>query len=302
VRAAIGRLLKWAEVEMVARFAWALWLFWGMVGDLTENRRSMDETLAGSTPSSIARARLLHTAGALAWAQGDCPAAERLEDESAALFRDAGDDLGAGMALGTRGMVANQLQQHEQTVACCKQAADCFRKAGLRWGVGTVMSFEAAGWLGLGDRARAKQLAAEALALCRETGERYGASICALHILAGLAQADGEREEAKRLYAEGLTLSASIGEKPSIVHCLQGLAELAGSEGRARRAARLWGAAEGLLDQLAAQGFPSSADPSRDESRISAARVALGDGGFLLAAAEGKRLSPEAAVAEALSS
>ena len=43
-----------------------------------------------------------------------------------------------------------------------------------------------------------------------------------------------------------------MGNEAGIVHCLEGLAAIAGAEGRIVRAARLLGAAESLLEKIEA--------------------------------------------------
>ena len=82
-------------------------------------------------------------------------------------------------------------------------------------------------------------------------GRKHGTSI-ALCTLAGAAQAERDYERAGDLFEEGLAVSAELGNEADVVHCLEGLASVAGEEGNVVRAARLWGAAEALLEKIEA--------------------------------------------------
>jgi len=69
-----------------------------------------------------------------------------------------------------------------------------------------------------------------------------------------------------------------VGDESNVAYCLQGLAALAASEGGVARAARLWGAAEALLERIEATAYAHAPDRSLYQSQVSAARAKLDSG------------------------
>jgi hypothetical protein len=64
-------------------------------------------------------------------------------------------------------------------------------------------------------------------------------------------------------------LSVEIGDESNVAYCLEGLAAVAASENKLERAARLWGAAEALLEATEVIAYPHASDPSS----VAAARL-----------------------------
>ena len=89
-----------------------------------------------------------------------------------------------------------------------------------------------------------------------------------------------------------------MGNEADIVHCLEGLAALAGTEGRIGRAARLWGAAEALLEKIEAM-YTYVPDRSLHRSQV-AARSQIGKAAWEAAWAEGRTMTSEQAIEYAL--
>ena len=296
LRAAMAWLLGRGALETAVRLGWALWLFWYSRGHLSEGRGWLEAALAwddDAMPASL-RAKALFIAGTMADGQADRRSAEPLLEESLALFKELGDKRGAAYALGGAGLVAAGRNRHEQGTTLLEESADLFLEVGDRWGAALTLSFSAVAWRNRGDHARAKGRAERGLALSREIGDRQGASV-ALYILAGLVQTEGDYEQARGLFEEGLELSAEVGNEANVAYCLEGLAGVAGTQGRVARAARLWGAAEALLEAIEVTAYIYASDRSH-QSRIPAARAQLGEAAFDEAWAEGKAMTPEEAV------
>jgi hypothetical protein len=76
---------------------------------------------------------------------------------------------------------------------------------------------------------------------------------------------------------------------------LEGFAHVAGAEGDAERAARLFGAAEALREALGAPLPP--VERAHYDRSVAATRAALGEEAFAAAWAEGRALSLEQAIA-----
>jgi DNA-binding CsgD family transcriptional regulator len=294
-------LLGNGESQTAARIGWALWLFWWMHGYFTEGRRWMEEVLAkGESMPASARAQALFVVGTMADGQADRHSAGPLLEESVGLFKELGDKLGSALALGGIGLVAVGQRQHERGIAYFQEAVDLFLEIGQKWSASVMLSFLAVAWFGQGDLIRAKRLAEQGLELAREIGDAEATSI-ACCVGATVAQADGAHERAKGLLQEGIKLSAGVGEESNVAYCLQGLATSAASEGRLARAARLWGAAEALLEKIEAAAYIYAPDRSVYRDQVSAARVQLDEVAWQAAWAEGRAMPREQAIEYALS-
>jgi DNA-binding CsgD family transcriptional regulator len=294
LRAAISWSLEQCNLQGAAQLGWALWLYWWIRGHFAEGRRWMEEALAkGSVMPTPARAQALFVAGTMACGQGDHRSAEPLLEESAALFRELGDARGVAHALGSAAVVAITQERYERGIVYSEEATELFLEVGDKWGAAPMLGCSAVGWLNKGDHRRARSLAERGLALCRETGDKHGTSI-ALLTLAGVAQAERDYEHARDLFEEGLTVSADLGNEADIVHCLEGLATVAGAEGRIVRAARLWGAAEALLEKIEAV-YTYVPDRSINRSQV-AARSQIDEAAWEAAWAGGRTMSLDQAV------
>lgn len=291
LRAAMSWSLQREDLKTAVGLGWALWRFWWIHGQLTEGRRRMEEALAqGADLSASLRAKALSAAGTMATGQSDHTSAEPMLEESLALFRELGDRRGITYALGSYGIAAARQGHHQRGILCFTEAAELFQEAGTKWGVGFMLVFQAMAWLGQGVPARAKPLVERGLELFREVDDIQGTSV-ALYTLAVVVQASSEHERAKGLFEEGLSLSSEAGDKTIVAHCLDGLAATAASEGGSERAARLWGAAEALLETTEVTAYPYTPDPSLYRSHVSSARARLGEEMFEAAWSEGRAMS-----------
>ena len=296
LRAGMRWLLERGESEKATRLGWALWLFWWIRGHFAEGRRSMERVLSAEGSASMpasARARALYVEGTMACGQGDTRSAEPQLEESAALFRQLRDNRGVAYALGSAAVVAITQERFEQAIAYSEEATDLFLEVGDKWGAAPMLGCSAVGWLNKGDHRRARSLAERGLALCRETGDKHGTSI-ALFTLAGVAQAERDYERARDLFEEGIAVSTELGNEADIVHCLEGLAATAGAEGKIVRAARLWGAAEALLEKIEAM-YTYVPDRSLHRSQV-AARSQIDEAAWEVAWAEGRTMTSEQAI------
>jgi DNA-binding CsgD family transcriptional regulator len=109
----------------------------------------------------------------------------------------------------------------------------------------------------------------------------------------------GEPQRAKAQFEEDLTLSKELSDRATITTSLEGLACVAGANGEALRAAKLFGAAEALME---ATGYRFGAlESDMVEPYRTSARSRLGEAGWDEALAEGRTMSMEAAIGYALS-
>jgi predicted ATPase/DNA-binding XRE family transcriptional regulator len=300
LRAAMSWALSAGDDDTAVRLGWALFTFWWYRSHQREGRRWMEEALSkGTAMPASTRAKALFVAGTMATGQGAFQSAKPMLEESLTLFRELKDKRGAALALGTTGLIALSLKQHERGVIYFEEAADLYREVGDKWSAAVMLCFLAVAWLNQGDHSRAKRLAERGLTLSQEAGHRRGTSTN-LYVLARLEQAEGNHEQARRLFEEGLTLSDEVGDKTYVAYCLEGLAAIAASEDRLVWAARLWGAAETLLETIEVTAYPHAPDRSLYRGQVAAARARLDKQTWVEAWAEGRAMSLEQAVAYAL--
>jgi ATP/maltotriose-dependent transcriptional regulator MalT len=100
-----------------------------------------------------------------------------------------------------------------------------------------------------GDDARSNAFLEESLALFKDLGDSRGVAEVLLE-LGRVAHAQGNDARALGLCRESLVLSHKLGDKSYIAFCLTTLAGIIQAVGDAAQAARLFGAAERLLQSL----------------------------------------------------
>ena len=148
-----------------------------------------------------------------------------------------------------------------------------------------------------GDLAGAARYLEEAERRQRAQSFAWGLSET-LRYLGDLARARGDLDAALGCYRESLALAGERGDPLWAADALDGVAGVAAARGQAERAARLFGAAAALREQLGAAVVPWE-HPARERD-LAAARAALEPAAFEAAWAAGAALPLEAAVAEAL--
>jgi non-specific serine/threonine protein kinase len=143
----------------------------------------------------------------------------------------------------------------------------------------------------------ASRLLEEGQALEIEGGDLTGIGFF-LRSLAQIATEQGDYPRAAGLLRERLILSRRLGDRWNLPDAIEGLAWVAGAEGRADRAARLYAAADALRE---ATGTTLLGERhARRARRLGALREILGQAGMDRAWAEGRALSPEQTIALAL--
>jgi predicted ATPase len=150
-----------------------------------------------------------------------------------------------------------------------------------------------------GDLVTARSLLEESLANHKETGLEGGDDIEPRVGLARLLTSQGNSRAARSLYQECLLLlSESDNYKEFMAASLEGLAALDVEQGESGKAARLWGMAEALREDMSAPIYPVyRADY---EQAVAAARTELGEEAFAAAWAEGRMAPLEQVIDEIL--
>jgi ATP/maltotriose-dependent transcriptional regulator MalT len=149
-----------------------------------------------------------------------------------------------------------------------------------------------------GDGAAAARRLEEALALARK--QEVPRLVPNILILSGIVTADlGDFPRAEASLREGLRgLGPARGHLVDVIDALEGIARVAAATGRGLRAARLFGAAAALRDEIATPHV--SFELAYFEPILAGLRDALGSEQFAAAWANGRALSRAEAVAEGL--
>jgi len=299
LRAAETWLLDNGEVEDAVRLTWALWFFWVLHGHQNEVRRWTEEVLAKSNvlPGDI-RAKALGLRATMSYGLESPEQATRLLEESAALFRRAGDRPNLALALGGAGIAGLRLDAG-RAVSRLEESLGIFRELGDKWGASIAFAYLGIVHLHTGDPAESARCFEEALTLSREVGNRYSGYI-SLYNWALVAQAEGDHARAKELYVEGLGLSVEVSDRANTAYCLEGLARIAVLQGEPERAVRLFGASEALLEPIGAPLYAHAHDRAPYEQAVNSLRTGLGETDFAAMWAEGRAMTLERAVGYAL--
>jgi tetratricopeptide (TPR) repeat protein len=148
-----------------------------------------------------------------------------------------------------------------------------------------------------GDLEAAASLLEVGLASQQELGDQEGVAE-AFFGLGYVAYRQGNPESARELFAESLALRRRLGDQRGSVACLERLAAVAATTGQSGRAARLFGAAEALREALGTPLPP--VDHADYEHDLAATRAGLSEAALASAWEQGRALTWEEAIAEAI--
>jgi predicted ATPase/DNA-binding CsgD family transcriptional regulator len=337
LRGAIEWSLEQREAEVAAQISARVSRFWIFRGRMSEGRRWLERALSGFSEPNAVRAKALNVAAILASLQDDSETARRLAEESLELSRELAEKQQTGYALYILGRLARIegnyvdaatsyeeslslfcelklkhdialvlsdlgltvlfLGEYERATALCEESLALSRELGDLRGIASWLANLSMILLARGDDQRARTLCEESLAIRKTLGYKGG---CAhtLAILGRIALGQGDLGRAIACYTESLTLRQETGEKEGIATVLEGLAAVAGKQGRFASAARLFGAAEALRTLLGTPLTPI--DRTYYRQAIAAIRAQLDEPTFLNAWTEGRALSFEEAIAQAV--
>jgi predicted ATPase/serine/threonine protein kinase len=300
LRAALGWLLE-HEANGSLRLTVAVRSLWMVRGHYSEGRRWLEAALQRSASGPDAPAHLRATAiravGYIAQQQGDLAAARASMEESARIAREAGDTMeiarssrGLGTVAKAQGDLRAARAHLEESLAIGRQLGDDILIIYALMSLGEVLRLE-------GDWAAARLLYEQALGLSRKIGLQTGVSMNLVNLGAAAAE-EGDLPAARAHYREALAIEQALGSKSEISISLDGLAAVAAKRGEWERAARLAGAAEALREAIGYElEVPDRALRDRYVERV---RAALSDAVFEEGVAEGRALTMEEAVREAL--
>jgi predicted ATPase/class 3 adenylate cyclase len=296
LRGALAWCLGSREAEIGLRLATALWRFWQQRGYLREARASLEALLAiegGTAPALRGRADL--ALGGLTYWLNDPDATAQAYEAALGSFRDAGDRDGEAEALYDLAFVPIMLGDREEATRRAERSLAFAKAAGNArlvaqsqnvLGIMRVLGGEASGTALLGD----------ALPYFRSAGDLFQVAMT----LSSMGQLDlrlGDPDAARGRLTEALRLYAEAGNLPGIGVTLVGLAKLAAMDGDHARAVRLKSAAAALEATTGAVVPTMLLAPGDLDGD---ARRAIGDEAFAAAVDDGRRMTLDDVIRDAL--
>ena len=143
----------------------------------------------------------------------------------------------------------------------------------------------------------ARRLLEDSLEQRRALGDQRGVADT-LRGLADLWREEGNCAATAASLAESLRMYSVLGDKANVERTLEEMAFLAAELGQTERAARLWGAAERLWEELDLSRSPNAQE--EHEKSVSAARATLGEEVFTSAWEDGRAMTLEQGITYAL--
>jgi predicted ATPase/DNA-binding XRE family transcriptional regulator len=336
--ALVWSLTTQSDTEMGLQLTGALSDFWYMREHHSESRMWLQSALERGSDPTLARAKVLVSAGRLAWFQGELVRSNTLLEESLTLYQDLEDDAGVAWALLCLGRTEISRGNRRRGEALVEESLALLRQQGNMWAIARALIVLGAGALFEDDVERATDKFRESLSICQDLENAEGVALSLLYLgraahmrgddarlnnlleeslvvfkdlgdsrgvaevlleMGRVAHAQGNDTRALALCRESLVLSWKLDNKSQIAFCLTTLAGVIRSTGQAARAARLFGAAEILLESLDAVLDPGGS--LNYGSDLAAARTQLGEPAFEEARAEGQAMTFEQAIAYGLS-
>jgi predicted ATPase/class 3 adenylate cyclase len=281
----------------------------------------------------------LFTLGMTSWQKGELATARVRFEESLKISQERGDKYRIAWSLWFLSTVDMLQGDYTKGYSHAEAGLLLFRERGNKRGIAFSLQQIAWGYLEEGDAAKAHPLFEESHALFKEIGEkayerlelwglgwvafRQGKIALARSLLEESANYQGEEEpaeldnqawalahlaqvvafegdyaRARALYEQCLVIAKQVGWKGWTPFYLEGLAAVVAVQGELLWAARLWGTAEALRDGM---GTPIPPAYRADYERsVATARTQLGEQAFAASWEEGRAMTLEQVVNEAL--
>jgi tetratricopeptide (TPR) repeat protein len=299
-RAAIEYVVRSANAEWGLRLGGALVWFWEPREHLAEGRRAITDLLGipDASPISQTRAGALYGAGILADSQLDSKSALALHQQSLAIHRQLGDQVGMATVLSALAIVSHKAGSSTEARSFIQEALLLWKKVGLGHFIldlhnlakiatkqgdfktakdtyemtleanrtsgddrGVALALNGLGEVAeaSGDHAGAKELYRDSLARYRQIDDPWGIA-AVLRDLGDLACRDGDPSGACVFYREALSIFHKMGHRRGMALLLQRLARCAGEKGHPDRALTLAAAGAAMREKLGMSLSPAEHD------------------------------------------
>jgi predicted ATPase/class 3 adenylate cyclase len=295
IRAVLEWSLSGGDVALGVRLAAALCLFWYGNGYHVEGSQWTQRFLARLDEVPLAyHPRFLFSAGHMAFLR-DLQAGEQMLQRMLAIAHDLGDREQMAWALASLGYT--RIGEPQAAMPLVEESLALFRELNHQPGIAQALNIVGEIARFSGNDGRARQAYEQCLAVSQQTGETRRI-IFMYQNLAFIALHEGEAERARDLGRQGLQLARTMNNRLQMATDLALLAGAISALGEAQQAARLLGASEKALERLGA--FHQLNDKPEIDAIITAVHAGLDDAAFREAWAEGRELTLEQAIAQAL--
>jgi len=254
----IRSALEWglgAKHECAAELAAALFWFWTKQALFEEGRAWLERATAVSTAAAT-RARLLIGLAHMHYFQGRLSATDDATDAALMLGRETADPWVISFALFFKALVSFERGAYDAAASYAieaRAAADDSGEAVQHGGPLMVLANIA---VMRGDHAAARASYTESIVVHRTAGDLWGLSIL-LSADAGLRVVSRDFAGARSEAAEALDVSQLLDDSRGTAWALEVFAGMLAAEGDAEGAARVWGAADGLLESVGGSLVPT---------------------------------------------
>jgi predicted ATPase len=297
LRLAIEWALQQAVGESALRLSGALGWFWWIRNYHTEGRRWLDRALANRPERTATRMKALHALGWLEHHQRALDEARASLMECLAIAREFDDRWAIAWALHALGRVAYFENDAATARALARDSLAVAEGVGDKWLIAHALHLQGLAAYLVDDYTTAGVYFERSLVIRRELGDQEGIGIL-LALLGLVAIREGDLTEALGRYREALGIMRTLGGPWNVAILLAGYARIAAGIGRPRRAVRLGAAATALRDSYQTPLIPLAESVLAEGLALGG--QALGKVVYARAWAEGRALSLDEAVAEAL--
>lgn len=243
---------------------------------------------AQDAPASI-RVKALNAAGFLAFIQGNQERGKEMHLKAVTLSRAQEDLENLAFALVFLALDKTGFpEEYGEGIACCEEALGLFRRLDNKPGM--ILALTMLGELSrlIGDNEQAKLFYEECLAVSHEIDHRWREAMT-LGNLATIEQRLGNYDQAEDLLLKDLEMFRELKLNYLMAYDISFLAGPAAAKGDLRRAARLLGASEALLESMGTKLFPvDQLEVNRYRNFV---REQLDEETFTTAWAEGRAMS-----------
>jgi predicted ATPase/class 3 adenylate cyclase len=299
LRAALSWLVERRDGNLLARLAGVLWPFWKEHAHYAEGRRWLDAALElGVSAPAKDRLHVMTGVATMAWYQADVAFSRQMHEQALVLAQEIGDRAAEAFVLGALGVHASEQGDDAQAIARFEESWTVAREVGDPGPVVLSLHNLAHQEWQRGELTRAVSRLEEALEVARE--HRMGWILPSILVGLGTISTDlGDLDRAVDFFRESIALGKVRGNLGDVIDGIGGLARLAAATGQSGEAVRLFGAADAIREGL---GVPLSPNElAHLEPIMDGLRAALGDDDFSVAWCNGRSLTQDEAVDEALS-
>jgi predicted ATPase/DNA-binding CsgD family transcriptional regulator len=278
------------EARTGLRLGAALWFYWLVCGFVRDGRNWLDRMLAADPEPTAERVRALWATAWLSEFQGDIDHAVAALTESRDLAGSLGRELEPSIVNIFLGEAESLAHDYDRAAAHFGEALARHR-ASDGWSLFGLMGFVA--WARTcfesGRTEQATSLLEEGESICGSLGESWVLSWVRWQ-LGVIRWAQGDSDRALASLRESLRGKRDLGDQVGLPFCVDMVAGVAGLTGDARRAAVLYGAAEGMWRPVGRPLYANETLLGWRRQAIERTRMSLGAKEFEAAFGEGVRL------------